>query len=139
MVTGEEGAEPGLVVEKPRSFYGNEAQWLGCQGVVMAAGVRGEMWEGWGGESLVSWSLPGLSGWTLLALETVRLLHTTPLGEVRGHWAGIMSGGGGLGIFSHPLGRSSNVTIVFVCGSCGSYNQTVYCVQIQRQRNWLPG
>ena len=82
-MTGEgEGREPGLVVAKPRSFYSNEAQWLGCHGVVMAAGLRGDVWEGWGGESLVTWPLSGLSGWTLLALEIVRLLQTSPLGEL---------------------------------------------------------
>ena len=81
MVTGEgEGGEPGLVVVKPRSFYSDEAQWLGCHGIVMAAGLRGDVWEGWGGESLVSWPVSVPSGWTLLALEAVRLLHTSPLG-----------------------------------------------------------
>ena len=83
VVTDEDGGEPGLVVVKPRSFYSNEAQWLGCHGIVMAAGVRGEVWEGWGGECLVSWQLSGFSGWTVLALQLVQLLHTPLLGELR--------------------------------------------------------
>ena len=65
---------------KPRSFYTQEASWLGCHGVVMTAGLCGAVWTGWGGESLVSWPLPGYSGWNLLAMETVRLLQSPGLG-----------------------------------------------------------
>ena len=79
--TGErEGKEAELLVMKPRSFYSSEAQWLGCHGIVMAAGLRGAMWEGWGGETLVSWPLAVYSGWTVLALETARVLQTPRLG-----------------------------------------------------------
>lgn len=74
--------EPGLVALKPRSFYSNEAQWLGCQSIVMATGLRGDIWCGWGGETLVSWPVVGYSGWDVLALETVRLLQTSQLGKV---------------------------------------------------------
>ena len=65
---------------KPRSFYTQEASWLGCHGVVMTAGLCGAVWTGWGGESLVSWPLPGYSGWNVLAMETVRLLQSPGLG-----------------------------------------------------------
>ena len=81
MVTGDEGENPALLVVKARSLYTSEAQWLGLRGIVMATGARGEVWEGWGGEELVTWPVSSLSGWDLLALETARLLHTSPLGD----------------------------------------------------------
>ena len=77
-----EGEDPALVVVKPRSLFTREAHWLGLHGIVLSEGVCGEVWEGWGGEELVSWPLPpSLTGWDLLAMETVRLLQTSPLGE----------------------------------------------------------
>lgn len=82
MVTRGDEEAPVLMVVKPRSFYTSEARWLGLHGVVLGEGVCGEMWEGWDGEELVSWPLPPtVSGWDLLALEIVRLLQTSPLGN----------------------------------------------------------
>ena len=81
MVMGDEGENPVLEVVKARSLYTSEAQWLGLRGIVMATGLRGEIWEGWEGAELITWPLPSLNGWDLLAMETVRLIHTTPLGK----------------------------------------------------------
>ena len=78
---GEPGDDTGLVTVKPRSFYTNEAQWLGCRGIVIATGVCGDVWECWGGDEVVTWHLPEFCGWTLLALDIVRLLQTSPLGQ----------------------------------------------------------
>ena len=82
VTTDGESETPVLRVVKPRSFYSNEARWLGLCGVVMGEGVCGEVWEGWEGEELVSWPLPpSVTGWDILAFEIVRLLQTSPLGN----------------------------------------------------------
>ena len=51
----------------------DEAQWLGSHSVVMAAGVYGKMWEGWGGDthSLVIIWMCALHMWFMVTSKCI--------------------------------------------------------------------